>query len=343
MAEMKKILIVDDSEIDRAVLKSILDDEFEVHEVDKGYSALEMILNKKENIDAILLDVSMPLLDGLSVLRILRESGSDITIFMITSEATKEKVEEAAQYNIVEFIKKPFDKADILKRVRTKLGVEEKKGLTKPEMDEMRQYAFDLECIYNRDLKLNGKDKEWDERRAHFMGFMLKHYPGGAEDKDKEIADFKTEMLCKAAYLCNIGNMFLQDDSGNEETPEQERYRQHPSLGADMVRLNYSKLCRWFVKMCADICLYHHERYDGTGFPHGLKGSSVPVYAQMCGLLEAFDKLFYPYSRHNEMQFDYVIGQLKRDTGLVSEAVFSLLIESKADIIKYYLENYVER
>lgn len=341
MAEVKKILIVDDSEIDRAVLKSILDDEFEVHEVDKGYSALEMILNKKESIDAILLDVSMPLLDGLSVLRILRESGSDITIFMITSEATKEKVEEAAQYNIVEFIKKPFDKADILKRVRTKLGVKEKVGLTKAEMDEMRQYAFDLECIYNRDLKLNGKDKDWDERRAQFMGFMLKHYPKGAEDKEKEIADFKTEMLCKAAYLCNIGNMFLADGSGTGDAAAQERYRQHPSLGADMVRLNYSKLCRWFVKMCADICLYHHERYDGTGFPHGLKGSGVPVYAQMCGLLEAFDKLFYPYSRHNEMQFDYVIGQLKRDKGLVSETVLQLLVESKTDIIKYYLEHYV--
>lgn len=340
MAEMKKILIVDDSEIDRAVLKSILDDEFEVQEVDKGYSALEMILNKKESIDAILLDVSMPLLDGLSVLRILRESGNDITIFMITSEATKENVEEAAQYNIVEFIKKPFDKADILKRVRTKLNVEEKKGLTKAEMDEMRQYAFDLECIYNRHLKLIGKDKEWDERRARFMEFMLKHYPSGEEDKEKEIADFKTEMLCKAVYLCNIGNMFLQNGSEKDETAEQERDRQHPSFGADMVRLNYSKLCRWFVKTCADICLYHHERYDGTGFPHGLKDGNIPVYAQMCGLLEAFDKLFYPYSRHNEMQFDYVIGQLKRDTGFVSETVFSLLVESKADIIKYYLENY---
>lgn len=114
MEERKRILIVDDSEIDRTVLKSIMEDEFEVIEADNGYSALEIMLKKKEHLDVLLLDVSMPLLDGLNVLRILRENNlDDIPVFMITAEATKDNIEKASQYNITEFIRKPFNREEI--------------------------------------------------------------------------------------------------------------------------------------------------------------------------------------------------------------------------------------
>ena len=148
--DLKHILIVDDSEIDREILKQILVGEFRVTEEDNGYSALEIILKKKEHFDAILLDVSMPVLDGLNVLRILRENNvEDIPIFMITSEAAKDNIEKALQYNISEFIKKPFDKDEILKRVILKLGVSAKSGFADADIKEMRRYIDDLEAIYN--------------------------------------------------------------------------------------------------------------------------------------------------------------------------------------------------
>lgn len=342
MDELKRILIVDDSEIDRAVLKSILDDEFEVAEADNGYSALEIVLKKKESFDAVLLDVSMPILDGISVLRILRENNlDDIDVFMITAEATKDNVEKALQYNIAEFIRKPFDRDEILRRVRSKLGVEEKTALTRADIDETKRYISGLEFIYDRYLSLSGKDNGHDERRAQLMRIVLERCP--ALEKGTEDNSFRMEMICKAAYLCDIGNMLLQNipEDKEDEKAGSDIYQQHTVLGADIVQLNYSRHCRRFVQICADMCLHHHERYDGNGFPHGICGNENSIYTQLCGLLEKFDEAFFKYSKHNELQFDYVINHLRCDDGFVSDEVFALLVDSKSDIIKYYNENYI--
>lgn len=334
MEDLKKILIVDDSEIDREVLKSILEDEFELIEADNGYSALDIILEKKKPVDAVLLDVSMPFLDGLSVLRILRENNvDDVHVFMITSEATKDNIEKASRYHIAEFIRKPFDREDILNRVRAKLGVEPKTNITNEETDETRKYISDLERIYERYLIMSGKNKSRDERREYFMSVMLeKHSFFGKKTSNSR---FLFEMICKAAYLCNIGNILIQNIPEDEMTYN-SAYQQHTVLGAEIAGLNYSKHCERFVKICTDMCLYHHERYDGRGFPNGVSGNNIPIYAQMCGLLEKFDALFFPYSRHSEQQFDYVINQLRDDIGFVSEEALSMLEDIKPDILEYY-------
>ncbi len=344
MEDLKRILIVDDSEIDRTVLRNMLDEEFEVAEVTNGYSALDLLLKKGEYFDAILLDVSMPFFDGISVLRELRENNlKDIQIFMVTAEATKKNIEKASRYNIAEFIKKPFDKNEILKRLRAKLGIEEKTGLTDKDIDETRKYISDLEFIYGRYLSLSGNDINKDIRRAYFMRVMLEK---ASEKKMKiESDDFQIEMICKAAYLCNIGNMLLQNIptyiNPEDETKEIDIYQQHTVMGAYLLRLNYSKHCKQFVDICAEICLHHHERFDGKGSPYGSSGDNNSIYAQICGLLEKFEELFFGYSKHNAAQFDYVIKLLKKDSGLVASNVFWLLIESKAEIIKYYNENKI--
>ncbi len=342
--DIKRILIVDDSEIDRAVLRNMLSEEFDIVEANNGYSALDIILKKGEKFDAVLLDVSMPFCDGISVLRVLRENNlQDVLIFMITVEATKENIEKASQYNIAEFIKKPFDRDEVLKRLRTKLGVKKKVGLTRADRDETRKYISDLEYVYERYLSLSGKDRKKDERRAYFMKVMLEK----AAEKGMKIEsdDFQIEMICKAAYLCNIGDMLIQnlpaDTGAKEENKEDENYQQHTVMGAYLLRLNYSKHCRRFVDICAEICLHHHERFDGKGYPHGSRGDDNSIYAQICGLLEKFEELFYGYSKHNAMQFDYVMNQLNEDIGLVSDRMFLLLMECKDEIVKYYSENKI--
>ncbi len=345
MEDIRRILIVDDSEIDREVLRNMLDEEFEVVEAVNGYSALDIILKKKERFDAVLLDVSMPLYDGISVLRVLRENDiQDVQILMITVEATKENIEKASQYNIADFIKKPFDKNEVLKRLRAKLGVKEKVGLTEADIDETRKYIADLEYGYERYLSLTGQNKKRDERRAYFMKVMLEKASEGRMAIEK-LDVFQIEMICKAAYLCNIGNMLIQEIPTDivleGENIESGIEQQHTVMGAYLLRLNYSKHCRRFVDICAEICLHHHERYDGRGFPHGSYGDNISIYAQICGLLEKFEELFLGYSKHNATQFDYVINQMERDKGLVSRKVFSLLVDSKDEIVNYYKKNKI--
>ncbi len=340
MGNLKRILIVDDSEIDRAILRNMLSEEFQVVEADNGYTAFDVIMKMGEKyFDAVLLDISMPLFDGISVLRVLRENNlQDIPVFMVTAEATKENIEKASRYNITEFIKKPFDREDVIKRVRDKLGLTKKVGFTKEEIDETRKYISDLEYIYNHYLSLFGRDKGVDARRSYCMKVLLEKARTLKMEAPTE--PFMVELLCKAAYLCNIGQMFLPNISSAikpvDGDKDFETYQQHTILGADLVRLNYSQDCRQFVELCAEICLHHHERFDGKGFPHGIGGHDISVYAQMCGLLERLEELFFYYGKHSAARFDRVINQLKDDFGFSSNNVLFLLIESKDEIIRYY-------
>ena len=119
----KTVLIVDDSDSDRGVLKNILRNDFNVLEAQSGFAALNTISEKKKELDAIFLDISMPVLDGFAILESMKEKKiTNICIFMITSEATKENVEKAAGFHIAGFIKKPYDADDIIERVKQVLG-----------------------------------------------------------------------------------------------------------------------------------------------------------------------------------------------------------------------------
>ena len=144
----KRILIVDDSEIDRTVLKNILQEEFEIIEADSGYSGLDIILKEKDSLDALLLDVSMPVLDGFGVLGILKEKTISVPpVFLITAEATRDNVQRAIQYNVSEFIRKPFDREDILKRIKLRLGIISECELRPEDVKMTQRYISDLKQI----------------------------------------------------------------------------------------------------------------------------------------------------------------------------------------------------
>ena len=119
----KTVLIVDDSETDRDALRSILS-EFKLIEAESGYAAQTVITERRFDLDAIFLDVSMPGLDGFGVLRNMEGKGiHNIAVFMVSSEATTENVKKAARFNVAGFIKKPFDRGDVLSRLKTNLGI----------------------------------------------------------------------------------------------------------------------------------------------------------------------------------------------------------------------------
>ncbi|RKI42942.1 response regulator [bacterium D16-51] len=119
----KTVLIVDDSETDRKALKSMLE-EFKLIEAESGYAAQTVITERRFDLDAIFLDVSMPGLDGFGVLKNMELKGiHNISVFMVSSEATTENVKKAAKFNVAGFIKKPLDREDVLSRLKTNLGI----------------------------------------------------------------------------------------------------------------------------------------------------------------------------------------------------------------------------
>lgn len=102
----KKVLIIDDSEIDRSILKNILDEDYDIIEAENGFKGIETLLSRRRVIDGVLLDLHMPILDGFHVLELMKENGlSDIPVIIITSESTEQNLMKTVSYNIRDFIR----------------------------------------------------------------------------------------------------------------------------------------------------------------------------------------------------------------------------------------------
>ncbi|MGN1089197.1 MAG: two-component system response regulator, partial [Huintestinicola sp.] len=327
MAKAKRLLIVDDSEIDRSILKNILNRRFEISEAENGYAALEIITNNKVKIDGVLLDISMPVLDGFNVLDIMSENNISIPIVLVTAEATAANVYRAAKYAISDFISKPFNAQVILEKLGNIFGMEDlpeeiethKETAAKTDTAELETYISKLTSIYRTFLKNIDINESHFSRVSRLMEMMLVEY---SLANKTELDTLDIRIICKAAYFYDIGLMCIPTELAlkREQLPPSERelYESHTVMGANIIWLNSSDSCKYFVKVCSDICMHHHERFDGTGYPHGLRGTDNTVYSRLCGLAIRFDKLFVSRRDVNEVQFDFVINEMKFDRGAFS-------------------------
>lgn len=344
----KRLLIIDDSEIDRKILINILGSDFNITEADNGYSGLEILLDKTPHIDAVLLDISMPVLDGFDILELMANNNlNNIPVILITAEATESNVHKAIEYNVCEFILKPFEPDIILTRLRALLDVElnlegendsEDLVLSENEITESNNYISKLENIYKAYLKNNNKNDEQYMRVEGIMEIILSEY--AHEAKKTELNNSAISLISKAAYFYDIGQMAvpanLLDTEITDET-DQKTYESHTIVGADIIWLNHSTSCRYFVRICGDICMHHHERFDGKGFPHMIKGDDNMFYTQMCSASIKFDKIFSKRRPTlDDTQFDFVLSEMSIDNGEFSQEILSLFKKCQLPLLAYY-------
>lgn len=344
--DKKQLLIVDDTEIDRIILKSILSDEYSVHEAVSGSMAIEYITKIKDQLDAILLDVSMPHIDGFDVLKFMRDKGIDeVPVFLITAEPTRDKVERALQFNVDEFIGKPFDKADLLRRLRSRLGVIPAFDPKKDNLTVTREYIADLEAFYKTYLTNFGKTDTRYRVMVDLMKMLLNRY--NHTTKGRELDAESIELISRAAYFCDIGEILIPDKRlqailGTAATPENGAMLNHTILGANIIHLNRAKECSFFVEICASMCMRHHERYDGQGYPDGIVGKNNSLYNQLCRLVDTFEQRRSKFYGNSAMPVKFVIKRLLNDDpGMVSEEVYDLMDDCELEIVDYFLKNKV--
>ena len=304
MSEKKKrtILIVDDSEIDREILKNILLAEFDVIDVSSGSKAMELFkTGSAKKIDGMLIDIYMPVMDGFAVLGNLFRLGiHDFPIIMISADALKDNIIKAATYGVTAFIKKPFDKKIVLEKVNQLFYVREDEQISDDELDtnvsdkslaEIDLYVDRLTLIYTSYLKDNGFDMTFYKKVRELMHFLLEQY--SLDNPEKKLSPDLVNVVCDAAFLHDIGKMVVSKNekevSGLTETAHSPFFS-HTVAGSSLVRLNNSPSIAFFTKVCSDICLQHHERFDGTGYPNALFGNTISIFAQMCSLSIAFVK-----------------------------------------------------
>lgn len=345
MAQEKKcLLIVDDTKIDRMVLKSILGQEFEVFEAASGNEAFENIMTKRDRLDAILLDLSMPNIDGFDVLKFMKDKEiNDILVFIVSAEPTRDNVEKALMYHVDDFIGKPFDKEDVLWRLRSRLGITPNFDVSKEDMAETMKYISDLEAFYNIYLSNYGKNDKRYRSMTDLMRILLNSY--SRMSNSIRLSEDKLELISRAAYFCDIGEMLVPDKQlmimqGHMDTKGMENA--HTMNGFNLIRLNRSPGCRYFVEICSSMCLRHHERFDGTGYPHGIVGKNNSIFNQLCRLVDELTQKRGMFYGSNAKPIKYIIERLTRDDdGMVSKVVRQLLEDCEPYFVGYFMKKDV--
>ena len=297
--EKQKILIVDDSEMNRAILTGILDDGYDFLEAENGLQALD-VLRAHRDISLVLLDIVMPELDGFGVLSVMSEQHwiDQTPVIMISAESDSMLVERAYQLGATDYISRPFDKSVVRRRVINTLMLYGK------QKHLMRMIT---EQVYRREKSnrlMTGILSHIVEFRNAESGPHVQHIQTVSELLLRQLAR-KTDrytlteddiaLISTASALHDIGKISIPDSilnkPGKLTAEEFEVVKTHAAVGASILQNLPMTQDEPLIQVAYQICRWHHERYDGHGYPDGLVGDQIPITAQVVSLADVYDAL----------------------------------------------------
>ena len=295
-----KILIVDDSEMNREILSAILENEFDILEASNGEECISVIREYGINISLVLLDIVMPVMDGFEVLEFLNkyEWIDDIPVIMISSEDSAASVKKAYEMGVSDYINRPFDVEVVQRRVfnTIKLYAKQRRliDLITSQIYEKEKNNRILIEILSQIVEFRNGESGRHVLNVNIISEILLEQLVQITDK-YNISWSDRLIITTAASLHDIGKIGIDDRILNKTeklTPEEsEKIKEHTVIGASMLENMELFKNEEFVKVAYQICRWHHERYDGMGYPDGLKGDEIPISAQVVALADVYDAL----------------------------------------------------
>ncbi|HEY0923876.1 two-component system response regulator [Rheinheimera pacifica] len=275
MADKQTLLLVDDEPTNLRVLRTILQDDYRLLFAKSGEEALQLV--QQQQPDLILLDVMMPGMTGYDVCARLKASPATQRLPVIFVTALKDEVDETKGFAVgaVDYITKPVSPAVVRARVKTHLSL--------VRADELKQTR--LQVIQRLGRAAEYKDNETGlhvMRMSHYAQVLALAYGLSAQ---------QAEDLLHAAPMHDIGKIGIADSillkPGKLTAEEYQQMQKHPLIGAEIIGDCDSDLLR----MAKVVALYHHEKWDGSGYPHGLAGEAIPLEARIVAVSDVFDAL----------------------------------------------------
>ena len=298
--QKQKILIVDDSELNRAILADMLDDEYEIIEAEDGLQGVGLLQQRGSEISLVLLDIVMPQMDGFGVLEVMAQNHwiEDIPVIMISAETGSSHIERAYELGVTDFISRPFDALIVHRRVvNTIMLYAKQKRLANMVADQI--YENEQRSSLLIDILSHIVEFRNGESGLHVLNvrtlteLMLNHLVQKTERYQLSPSDIS--MICTASALHDIGKISIDEKILNKPdrfTDEEFAVmKTHSMAGAEMLENLPIHQDDPLVKVAYDICRWHHERWDGRGYPDGLLGDEIPIAAQIVALADVYDAL----------------------------------------------------
>lgn len=295
------ILIVDDSEMNRDLLVDILEDQYDLIEAENGVKAIEILAEQREAISLVLLDIMMPEMDGFGVLSHIYQNhwNESFAVIMISADDSPVNIKRAYDLGAFDYISRPFDAAIVQRRISNTMCL----YVRQKHLEQMVIEQF-YENENNNKLMIailshivefrNGESGAHVLHVNQITELLLKQLILHTDQYPLSQSDIT--LISMASSLHDIGKIAIPEEvlnkPGRLTDEEFEIIKTHAAIGADiLLSLPADQQSVPLVRVAFEICRWHHERYDGKGYPDGLKGDDIPIAAQTVALADVYDAL----------------------------------------------------
>ena len=295
-----QILLVDDSAMNRMILKEILGGDYSILEAENGQECLEKMQAEAGNLALVLLDINMPVMDGFEVLKAMNANHTieDIPVIMISSDDSDAAIRRSYELGASDYVNRPFDARIVYRRVTNTIKLYAKqRRLVQMVSDQIRARENNTDMlvgVLSHIVEFRNGESGAHVRHIRIITELLLHrlleissqYPITAEQQDN---------IPLASALHDIGKIGIDEKILNKPgklTPEEfEVVKTHSMLGAEMLHQLENFNEQPLLQTAYEITRWHHERWDGRGYPDGLKGDEIPISAQLVALADVYDAL----------------------------------------------------
>lgn len=315
------ILIVDDSETERVILSEMLKKEYNIIEAVNGAEAVAILNSMGNEISLVILDVVMPEMDGFEVLEVMNSKNwiESIPVIMISAESIVPHVERAFSLGVTDFVRKPFDSTIVHRRVINTILIYAKQRnlaeIAAEQIYEKEKNSVLMINILSHIVEFRNGESGLHVFHVQSLTEILAKYLVKMTDK-YDLSSDDIIRISHAAALHDVGKVSIPDEIINKPgrlTPEEFAImKTHSTVGYDMLKNITTFMDDPLIATASEICRWHHERYDGRGYPDGLVGDEIPISAQLVSMADVYDALtserVYKKAFSHEKAMDMILG-----------------------------------
>lgn len=352
----RSILIVDDSELNRALLSDMLESDYDIIEAENGKEAIRILHERELEISLMLLDIVMPEMNGFEVLEVMNQKDwiKSIPVIMISAETSSTSIDRAYDLGAVDYISRPFDERTVKHRVNSNFML----SLRQAEMTELlssqiyqkeKDNSLMIEILSHIVEFRNGESGLHVINVNTITKMLLEALVKKTDKYPLTNQDIRT--IVTASALHDIGKISVPSEILNKPgrfTPEEFAImKQHTVEGSNMLDALPFHKDDPLVKISYEICRWHHERYDGRGYPDGLVGENIPISAQVVAMADVYDALTAERCYKPKIEPDKAVqmimnGECGQFNPILTECLLEILPRLKTELKALSLESNTE-